>query len=297
MERLRSKMAGTTARGYPDRARTFDILFSHRYLHRPQHCPELALVDLLNFPALGGSASPKTMAKNSPKAQYVMVRVSRQELLERHVAELLQCRRCPRMQSTPVSGGAIMSEVMVIGQAPGPREPVLQRPFAHTAGKTLFRWFEEFLGINEADVRSTIYFAAVCRCFPGKNSSGGDRVPAPDEIRNCSSWMDDEIQILRPRLIIPVGRLAIVQFIDCPKLVKVIGRKFRVERAGHRFDVIPLPHPSGASPWHKLPPGRELTNRALKLIARHSAMAALRGPRGRRAKTSKSIKRGFLQSH
>lgn len=198
-----------------------------------------------------------------------------QSNLDRHVTQLLKCRRCPRMKSTPVSGGAILSDVLVIGQAPGPREPVLQRPFAHTAGKTLFRWFEEFCRMNEATVRSMIYFAAVCRCFPGKNSSGTDRVPAPDEIRNCSSWMDDEVRILRPRLIIPVGRLAVTQFIDCEKLGGVIGRKFRVARAGHRFDVIPLPHPSGASPWHKIPPGRELTVRALKLIARHPAVTAL----------------------
>jgi uracil-DNA glycosylase len=181
------------------------------------------------------------------------------------------------MKSTPVSGGAIVSDVMIIGQAPGPREPVLQRPFAHTAGKTLFRWFEEFCGMNEAAVRSKIYFAAVCRCFPGKNSGGTDRVPAPDEIRNCASWMDDEVEILRPRLIIPVGRLAITRFIDCAKLEKVIGRKFRVERAGHQFDVIPLPHPSGASPWPKITPGKELLGRALRLIARHSAVVAKAG--------------------
>ena len=165
---------------------------------------------------------------------------------------------------------------MIIGQAPGPREPVLERPFAHTAGKTLFRWFEESCAMNEAAVRSKIYFAAVCRCFPGKNSSGTDRVPAPDEIRKCSTWMDDEIRILQPRLVIPVGRLAIMQFIDCVKLEKVIGHKFRAERAGHRFDLIPLPHPSGASPWHKIPPGRELTERALKLVARHAATRELK---------------------
>ena len=216
--------------------------------------------------------------------------------LDRHLAELLQCRRCPLMKSTPVSGGAIMSDILIIGQAPGAREPVLQRPFAHTAGKTLFRWFEESCGMNEAAVRSKIYFAAVCRCFPGKNSSGTDRVPAPDEIRNCSSWMDDEIGILRPRLIIPVGRLAIMQFIDCAKsageavsfpyrLESLIGHKFRAKRAGYRFDLIPLPHPSGASPWHKILPGRELTERALKLIACHPALAPLRErrlPRRRR---------------
>ena len=179
------------------------------------------------------------------------------------------------MQSTPVSGGAVVSDVMIIGQAPGPREPTLRKPFAHTAGKTLFGWFEEFCRMNEAAVRSKIYFAAVCRCFPGKNSSGTDRVPAPDEIRNCSSWMDNEIGILQPRLIIPVGRLAIVQFIDCAKLEKVIAGKFRVERGGHRFDVIPLPHPSGASPWHKITPGKELLGKALRRIAKHPAIRAL----------------------
>ena len=195
------------------------------------------------------------------------------------------------MQSTPVSGGAVKSDVMIIGQAPGPREPTLKRPFAHTAGKTLFRWFEQFCGMNEAAIRSQIYFAAVCRCFPGKNSSGTDRVPAPDEIRNCSSWMEDEIRILRPRLIIPVGRLAIVQFIDCARLEKVIGRKFRVTRAGHRCDLIPLPHPSGASPWHKIPPGNALTGCALKLISRHPAVAALCLPRRSRAKAGERRRR------
>jgi uracil-DNA glycosylase len=179
------------------------------------------------------------------------------------------------MQSTPVSGGPIVSHVMIIGQAPGPREPTLKRPFAHTAGKTLFRWFEQFCGMDEAAVRSKIYFAAVCRCFPGKNSGGTDRVPAPDEIRNCALWMDDEIRILQPRLVIPVGRLAIVQFIACAKLEQIIGRKFRVVHADHRFDLIPLPHPSGASPWHKIPPGKALAGRALNLIARHPAIRRL----------------------
>jgi hypothetical protein len=92
----------------------------------------------------------------------------KQTRLDDHIAQLFKCHRCPRMKSTPVSGGAIVSDVMIIGQAPGPREPVLQRPFAHTAGRTLFRWFEEFCGISEAAVRSKVYFAAVCRCFPEK---------------------------------------------------------------------------------------------------------------------------------
>jgi len=196
------------------------------------------------------------------------------------------------MQSTPVSGGAVLSDVMLIGQAPGPREPVLQRPFAHTAGKTLFRWFEEFCGLSESTVRSTIYFAAVCRCFPGKTSGGGDRVPAPDEIHNCSSWMNNEIKILRPQLVIPVGRLTIAQFIDCTKLDEVIGRRFRAGRPQHSFDLIPLPHPSGASPWHKVLPGKRLLESALKLVARHPAIRTLEAERqlARRTQRSQRLK-------
>ena len=201
---------------------------------------------------------------------------AKQLALDRHVARLRRCRRCPRMKSTPVSGGAVVTDVMIIGQAPGSREPTLKRPFAHVAGQTLFRWFEQFCGMNEAAVRSRIYFAAVCRCFPGKSPGGGtDRVPAPDEIRNCAPWMNEEIAILKPRLIVPVGRLAVAQFIGCDNLEKVIGRKFRVRRADHVFDLIPLPHPSGASPWHKIPPGKQLLAKAMRKLVRHPAVRAL----------------------
>ena len=196
--------------------------------------------------------------------------------LQQHVARLRQCRRCPRMVPPPVSGGAVVSDVMLVGQAPGVREPVAGKPFAWTAGKTLFRWFEESAGLTEETVRAKIYFAAVCRCFPGKAPGGSDRVPNPQEIANCGPWLDREIEILQPRLLIPVGKLAIGQFISVEKLDAVIGRTFRVGRAGRRFDIIPLPHPSGASPWHRIPPGRELLQDALKLIVRHPAFQKIR---------------------
>ena len=203
-----------------------------------------------------------------------MPKSGQKRLLEDHVARLRRCRRCPRVIPPPVSGGAIVSDVMIIGQAPGVREPTLKRPFAHTAGQTLFRWFEEFCGLDEVTMRARIYFAAVIRCFPGKARGGSDRVPALDEIRNCSAWMNAEFEILRPRLVIPVGRLAIAQFIDCKKLEAVIGRKFVASR-NIDFDLIPLPHPSGVSPWHKISPGRELLVRAMREIARHWAIRNL----------------------
>lgn len=179
------------------------------------------------------------------------------------------------MLPAPVSGGPVLSRVMLIGQAPGVKEPVLGRPFAWTAGRTLFGWFTQFCGMTEEQVRARIYFAAVCRCFPGKTPAGGDRVPNPEEIRNCSSWMNDEMEILRPELVIPVGKLAISQFIVFAKLDEVIGRSFPVRHNRRAFEVIPLPHPSGASPWHRIAPGKDLLAKAMRKIARHSALREL----------------------
>lgn len=194
------------------------------------------------------------------------------QLLERHVARLRRCRACPRMAPSPVSGGPVVSKILLVGQAPGDKEPKLGRPFAWTAGRTLFRWFEEQVGIDEATFRGSIYMAAVCRCFPGKKPTGGDRVPDAEEIANCSKWMRDEFRILKPRLVIPVGKLAIARFLEVDRLEDVIGKQFRLEA---ECDVIPLPHPSGASPWPRMEPGRSLVSQALGRIRKHPAMREL----------------------
>lgn len=176
------------------------------------------------------------------------------------------------MQSEPVSGGPVRSRILHVGQAPGDKEPKLGKPFAWTAGKTLYKWFQEGLGWSEEDYRSRLYMAAVCRCFPGKKPGGGDRVPDPLEIVNCGRWLDREIELLQPLLVIPIGKLAIQQFLPPRKLDECIGQSYRARRAGLEFDVIPLPHPSGASPWHRMEPGKTLLRQALKLIAAHEAV-------------------------
>ncbi len=193
-------------------------------------------------------------------------------LLTLHVRQLLACTRCPTMHKPVVSGGPVVSKVILVGQAPGDKEPVLGRPFAWTAGKTLFKWFEESIGINESEFRSSIYMAAACRCFPGKKPTGGDRVPSPDEVSNCAYWRDRELKILKPQLVIPVGKLGISQFLAVERLDEIVGKQFRVRYASHEFDVIPLPHPSGASPWHRMEPGKTLLACAMKLIAAHPAI-------------------------
>ena len=183
------------------------------------------------------------------------------------------------MHKPVVSGGPVVSKVLLVGQAPGDKEPIVGRPFAWTAGKTLFKWFEEQAGLNEASFRNGIYMAAVCRCFPGKKETGGDRVPSREEIANCSNWLDKEIDILNPELVIPVGKLAIEQFLAEGRLDQCIGKQFRVRYHKNSFDLIPLPHPSGASPWHRMEPGKTLLGRALNLIAAHPAFVQVQQSR------------------
>jgi len=208
------------------------------------------------------------------QGRYTLMQTA-QKILDKHIQDLLSCDRCPAMYKPVISGGAVLSKVMLVGQAPGIKEPQLQRPFAHTAGKTLFRWFQDAFGIDEARFRSRIYIAAVCRCYPGKNPKGGDRVPDKQEIANCASWLSEEIKILQPELILPVGKLAIQQFTQLQKLIEVIGRKSTIEHEGHHFDIVPLPHPSGASTWHRMEPGVSLLREALTLIGKHPAFQSV----------------------
>ena len=198
-------------------------------------------------------------------------RTARHLALREHVIDLHACRLCPKMHAPPVSGGPVLSKVLLVGQAPGVREPVMGRPFAWTAGKRLFSWFLQWTGVTEETFRAQVYMAAVCRCFPGRTSAGGDRVPNPAEIENCSRWLQREIELLEPELVIPVGRLAIERFVPCPRMDEVIGRQFRTSLHEREFDLIPLPHPSGASPWPRMEPGKTLLNQAMTRIARHPA--------------------------
>jgi uracil-DNA glycosylase len=184
--------------------------------------------------------------------------------------ELDACRRCSTVIGPVIHGPAIRSQVMLIGQAPGPHEGKVGRPFGWTAGKTLFKWFSDALGLDEATFRARVYIAAVARCFPGKAKGGGDRKPDDTEMANCRPWLEREVKILKPRLIIPVGALAISQVLGREgPLVDFVGLRFKTRYLGADVDVICLPHPSGASTWHRTEPGVRLLSRALRLLKQH----------------------------
>lgn len=179
------------------------------------------------------------------------------------------------MASTPVIGDPVVSRVMLVGQAPGNREAEVHRPFVWTAGKTLFKWFAQAGLEGEENFRRRVYMAAACRCFPGKRPAGGDRVPSPLEVANCASWLDAEITLLQPQLVIAAGKLAITEFIAADKLETVVGKLHQATRAGVRFDLLPLPHPSGASTWVHVEPGKTLLQQALAALSAHPAWRAL----------------------
>jgi uracil-DNA glycosylase len=166
----------------------------------------------------------------------------------------------------PILSEARRPRVMLVGQAPGKSELEDRRAFTGRAGRTLFRWLER-AGLDEAAFRREVYIAAITRCYPGPSTSGrGDRVPSPEEQALCAPWLDAELDLIRPALIIPVGRLAIDRFLEPEPLDRLVGRVHLAQVRGRRVRVIPLPHPSGASSWVNVPANRALLDRTLECL-------------------------------
>lgn len=163
------------------------------------------------------------------------------------------------LESLPVRNLHLDQRAYLFGQAPGPVEGEERRPWRGRAGQTLRRWLE----IDEDEFYATFYCASVTRCYPGKAPGGkGDRVPTPREQDLCGFWHDWELELLRPKLIVPVGGLAIKRLLGRSGLADCVGVRF--ERGD--VAVVPLPHPSGVSLWLNSAHNRALVERAAELI-------------------------------
>jgi uracil-DNA glycosylase len=184
-------------------------------------------------------------------------------------ARMRACRRCVEA-GYPVAPGAVFSgpataDVMVVGQAPGVTEVQAGRPFNGPSGRRLFRWLAQ-AGWEEAEFRTTHYMSAVTKCYPGKGSGGkGDRVPTRTEQMLCAPYLERELALVRPQVIVPVGGLAVRRFLGSVRLAEVVGRSFQDE-AGRW--IVPLPHPSGASLWLNRPENRARVDQALVHLQR-----------------------------
>jgi uracil-DNA glycosylase len=182
------------------------------------------------------------------------------------------CRACVEagypLESLPVVSGYTGQRAYMFGQAPGLIEGAERRPWRGRAGITLRRW----LAMDEDEFYATFYCASVTRCFPGRAPSGrGDRTPTPHEQELCSFWRQWEFELLRPRLVVAVGGLAIKRLLGRPRsLDDCVGGRFEADGGA----IVPLPHPSGRSTWLNDRANHARLAAAIDLI--HAELAALR---------------------
>ena len=182
-------------------------------------------------------------------------------------ADMRACRRCLEA-GYAVTPGAVFSgpgpaTLMLVGQAPGITEAKVGRPFNASAGRRLFQWLAE-AGFGEAAFRVGYHMTAVTKCYPGRHPRGkGDRKPSRAEQRLCRPFLDRELALVRPRLLLAVGGLAIETLLGRSiRLEEAVGRVFEVDGRW----VLPLPHSSGASLWTNLPDNQVRLRQALVLL-------------------------------
>jgi uracil-DNA glycosylase len=189
-------------------------------------------------------------------------------------ARIVACRACQAAgfitSATPIRHRwTPRQQTMIVGQAPGAQTEAKRFHFAGPGGVLLGRWLVS-AGYDPDHWRDACYITSLTRCFPGKSSKGkGDRKPSPAELRLCQPFLDAELRLVQPRIVLAVGGMAIEHFLGKQPLDAVVGTMPEVDG---RL-VLPLPHPSGVSRWLNDPDHQRLVQRGLNLLAR--AYAAL----------------------
>jgi uracil-DNA glycosylase family 4 len=189
------------------------------------------------------------------------------------------CKKCldAGYAITPgaVFAGSVPTPLMLVGQAPGVTEAQVKRPFNASSGQRLFRWLAQ-AGLDEELFRARYYMTAVTKCYPGKHPGGkGDRKPSRAEQKLCRPFLDRELALAQPRVLLAVGWLAIETLLGHRlTLDEAVGRIFEVD--GRR--ILPLPHPSGASLWTNAPRNQARLEQALALL-RQDLLPSIEGER------------------
>ena len=153
-----------------------------------------------------------------------------------------KCKECSLNEtcSKPVFGeGNSNARIMFIGEAPGKKEDELGRPFVGRAG----RIFDEMLDSTKLS-RDDVYISNILKCRPPKN-----RNPLKSEIEKCSKYLDNQIEIINPEIIAPMGNYAIsyifIKFkIKLEKINRMHGRIYSINSSFHKLKIIPIYHPA-----------------------------------------------------
>ena len=157
-----------------------------------------------------------------------------------------------------------IQRTMIVGQAPGAQTEAKRYHFAGPGGRLLESWFVA-AGFDRDTWRERCYITSLTRCFPGKSARGsGDRRPSPAELALCRPFLDAELRLVRPRLVVAIGSMAIERFLGKRPLEAVVGTLGEWQD----LPVLPFPHPSPVSRWLNLESNRTLVDRAVDLLAR-----------------------------
>ena len=191
--------------------------------------------------------------------------IDRDRSLRRLQARIRACTKCVAAgyleRARPIVAGSIRDRIAIVGQAPGSVELATGQPFSGRSGAELRRW----LAVAGIDEEHLPYRTAITKCFPGRSMTGsGDRRPSSAEIALCQPWLDRELALLQPRVVLLVGALAIDRYWGKGPLEDAVGRA----RTRQGVTYIPLPHPSGASRWLNDPAHRALLRKGLAHLRR-----------------------------
>ena len=150
---------------------------------------------------------------------------------------MVRCTRCDlslsRTKVVP-GAGSHRAGLMFVGEAPGFNEDRMGVPFVGASGKLLNAMLER-IGIT----RDEVFIANVVRCRPPEN-----RNPKPAEIRACAGWLAEQIRLIEPRLVVPLGRFALEHFIPGGKITKLQGELQRIDYGDRPLRLFPLLHPA-----------------------------------------------------
>lgn len=157
--------------------------------------------------------------------------------LEKRVAQCTKCELHKERTNTVPGDGADDAEIMFIGEGPGKNEDEQGKPFVGAAGKFLTELIESI-----GKKREEVYIANVVKCRPP-----GNRDPLPEEVQACWPYLEEQIQIIKPKLIVTLGRHSMDRFIPNQKISYDHGKPKRREIEGlGKLVYYPIYHPAAA---------------------------------------------------
>lgn len=154
------------------------------------------------------------------------------ETLKTECMNCQKCQLCETRTNVVFGYGNPNAEVMFVGEGPGEQEDLQGKPFVGRSGKLLDSMLE-VVGLSR---EKNIYIGNIVKCRPPKN-----RDPLPEEQEFCINWLRNQVAILKPKIIVAVGRIAAMKIIDPNiKITKDHGKFYKKKKTW----MMPTIHPA-----------------------------------------------------